>query len=185
MEITLTKLEAARRQLRTAIELWFADADPISIHALAYASHEILHRIYRKRGLSDLLFDTVAIKDEYRSEFAQTLKQSANFFKHANKEDENETRTFKLAANDLFLLMSIIAIDRMKEQRSDVESAFMFWHFLVKPKWFSNEPHKNDIPVERLNRLRKLDKQQFLDSFMNALAEKRRRGIDIHGDPIK
>jgi hypothetical protein len=31
---TVTKLECARRQLDTAIELWFGDGDPISIRTL-------------------------------------------------------------------------------------------------------------------------------------------------------
>ena len=32
--IVVTKLDAARRQLRTAIRLWFQEADPVSIHTL-------------------------------------------------------------------------------------------------------------------------------------------------------
>src|SRR5207245_10811773 len=34
-KITVTKLDAARRQLRTAIRLWFEEGDPVSIHTLA------------------------------------------------------------------------------------------------------------------------------------------------------
>jgi hypothetical protein len=40
-KIVVTKLDAARRQLRTAIHLWFNDGDPVSIHALAFAAYEL------------------------------------------------------------------------------------------------------------------------------------------------
>ena len=36
-KLHVTKLDAARRQLETAITLWFHDGDPVSIHTLAAA----------------------------------------------------------------------------------------------------------------------------------------------------
>jgi len=36
--VRLSKFEAARRQLETAIKLYFADGDEVSIHALAAAA---------------------------------------------------------------------------------------------------------------------------------------------------
>ena len=44
-KISISKLDAACRQLDCAIELWFADGDPVSIHTLACASHQIIHDI--------------------------------------------------------------------------------------------------------------------------------------------
>src|SRR5260221_11225206 len=72
--ILITKLEAARRQLATAIELWFLDGDPISIHTLAFAAHEVVHVIFRKNGGTDLLFHSRRIKDEIRGKFNKLLK---------------------------------------------------------------------------------------------------------------
>ncbi len=34
----IVKLDAARRQLAAAIELWFIEGDSVSIHTLAYAA---------------------------------------------------------------------------------------------------------------------------------------------------
>jgi hypothetical protein len=64
--ITVTKLDAARRQLRTALRLWFHDGDPVSIHALLAAAHEIIHRLYRNKGLRNLMFDNENIEEEHR-----------------------------------------------------------------------------------------------------------------------
>ncbi|HZF30263.1 MAG TPA: hypothetical protein VE907_14190 [Gammaproteobacteria bacterium] len=63
---TITKIDAARRQLATAIELWFADGHEVSTYTLAYASHEIIHALHKKHGLGDLLYDSDAIKPELR-----------------------------------------------------------------------------------------------------------------------
>ena len=54
----IKKIDAARRQLLTAIEVWFLDGDPVSIHSLAHAPHEIIHRLFRNQGGSALLFDS-------------------------------------------------------------------------------------------------------------------------------
>jgi len=82
-KITVTKIDAARRQLRAAIILWFDEGDPVATHTILAAAHEILHRIYRNRGFSDLIFDSLIVKDEYRSEWNKLLKSHANFFKHS------------------------------------------------------------------------------------------------------
>ncbi len=185
MVIILTKLEAARRQLNTAIELWFTGGDPVSIHVLAYGAHEIIHRVFRKRGLSDLMFDSAMIKEEHRGGFGKMLKEDANFFKHANREDEHEQRTFNPLANDLFLLMSVVGLERMKLAPSDKEAAFKFWHFLHKPSWFPEELVENNIPFDRLEQMRNLNRADLYKGFLEAMVEKRRRGVGLDGKPAK
>jgi hypothetical protein len=41
--IHISKFDAAKRQLETAIRLWFHSGDPVSVHTLAAASHQLLH----------------------------------------------------------------------------------------------------------------------------------------------
>jgi hypothetical protein len=91
--ITITKLAAARSQLKTAITLWFSDADPISIHTLAYAAYEVIHVVSKKLNPDrlDLIFDSRFIKDEYRGQVNVGFKKHANFFKHANREEYNDS----------------------------------------------------------------------------------------------
>lgn len=49
--VTVKKLEA-KRQLHTAITLWFADKDQVSVHTLACAAYQIVHDINRnKKGI--------------------------------------------------------------------------------------------------------------------------------------
>jgi hypothetical protein len=61
-------MDAVRRQLCTAIRLWFEDGDPVAIHTLIAASHEVLHTLFRRKGLHGLIFDSDLIEDERRAE---------------------------------------------------------------------------------------------------------------------
>jgi len=45
MEIQISKLEAARRQLTTAVKLFFTGGDIVSIHTLAFASFNVTRNI--------------------------------------------------------------------------------------------------------------------------------------------
>jgi hypothetical protein len=63
--LTVSKLEAARRQLSTAINLWSVNGDAVSIHTLAHASYEIIHAVSKNRNpyRRDLLFDSLVVED--------------------------------------------------------------------------------------------------------------------------
>jgi hypothetical protein len=53
-EASVSKLDAARRQLDAAIRMYLANEDELAIHTLAAAAYRILRDLLEKRGLSDL-----------------------------------------------------------------------------------------------------------------------------------
>ena len=67
--IKISKVDAAKCQLQKEITLWFKDEDPVSIHTLVFVAYEVSHSVSKKRDPNrrDLLFDTLWIKDECRS----------------------------------------------------------------------------------------------------------------------
>src|SRR4051812_3487272 len=103
--LSVSKLEAAKRQLDCAIELWFLDKDPVCIHALAHAAHDIVHAVNRNRTGKEILFDSSVIVDEHRSEVINLFKKPGNFFKHADK-DPNGVIEFHPLGAMLFMLAS-------------------------------------------------------------------------------
>ena len=90
IKLTVGKLDAARRQLDTAIRLYFAYGDPVSIHALAGAAYQLLDDLIAKRGgpdgIKDLLL-TMA-KPESVDVVRQKLNEAQNFFKHADRDHD-------------------------------------------------------------------------------------------------
>jgi hypothetical protein len=176
-KITVSKMEVARRQLATAIRLWFEDADPVSIHTLAAAAYEIIHVVSRTRKRThDLLFDSALIKDEYRAQWNNAIKKPANFFKHANK-DANETLEFPINAPWGFILFSIAGVQLSGEKLSPEESAFMFWHYFTAPNFLTEQGRQmvaDLLPVEHLEDIRALPKREFFKAFTDAARNARR-----------
>src|SRR5260370_14040479 len=86
-KLPITKLDAARRQLETAITLWFHDADPVSVHTLTMAAHEILKALNKKRGGQPMLGDpSPYIRRGFEKRVADMFVESSNFFKHGAKD---------------------------------------------------------------------------------------------------
>ena len=75
----IRKIDAARSQLDTAIELWFQDADPVSIHTLVYAAHEIIDVVSKENGRSDcLIFDSIYVRPDAQKLWLK-ITQQVNF----------------------------------------------------------------------------------------------------------
>lgn len=167
--IMISKLDAARRQLATAITLWFEDRDPVSIHTLVYAAYEIIHAVSKQRNPNrrDLLFDSLLIKDEHRVEYVKFVKEHANFFKHALN-DGNAVIEFRPVLSQMFFLMAILGVELCGEQKNTEESAFMWWQYINKPDWLTENGKKlvsDTIPADGIAHLRARPKSEFLEAF--------------------
>lgn len=173
--IRVSKLNAARRQLDCAIELWFAGKDEVSIHTLAAAAHQIVHDINKKKGGRDLLLDSIVIKDEYRSEYIALIKRDMNFFKHADKDPEGITE-FAPLQSVMFMLFSAAGLQELGENLNDVERAFFSWLTFHHPTWI-RESYRKDleqkIPVDGIDKIRRLSKHEFFEVFLRARADLR------------
>src|ERR1039458_6074559 len=86
--IHISKLDAAKRQLETAIRLWFHSGDPVSVHSLAAASHQLLHDLGKRHGIGTILRTAAYVKPEYRKKHAKMVSSYENFFKHADRDPE-------------------------------------------------------------------------------------------------
>ena len=163
-KLLITKLEAARRQLATAIGLWFHNGDPVSIHALAYAAHEILHVISRRRGDAGLLYTNAAIKEEHRKEFNVFIKKHANWIKHA-KDDWDSTLDFNPTAGLSFIMVSLWGVIKLGEELNDAESTLLAWACLHQPTWFKDHIVKNTLPDDLATQLRSLNRREFYEAI--------------------
>jgi hypothetical protein len=87
-KIPITKLDAARRQIETAIILWFTESDPVSIHTLVSAGHRLVYDINKNSLRLPMLGDTTNIRPGREKEYRDILAKAANFFKHADRDAE-------------------------------------------------------------------------------------------------
>jgi hypothetical protein len=107
-KLTLTKLEIVQRQIETCSDLYFAFGDPVSIHLLISAAHEILDAYDRKVCKTGMLFDhsEKLLPEGIWAEFREFLKQPYIGFKHGSK-DLNGTIELPARLTEVLLISAI------------------------------------------------------------------------------
>lgn len=164
--VSVKKLDAAKRQLQTAITLWFADADQISVHTLACAAHQIIHDINTKRKGSELLLDSSVINEAFHKEYFSEMRKAMCFFKHADKDpDPHGTVEFAPAFTDLFILFSIIGLERFGECHSETTTAFLLFYAIKNPLLVAKE-FSDRFNIENIANLPVVSKREFLEQFI-------------------
>ena len=134
MKITLTKMEAARNELREAIRLWFADGDLASMHLLACSAHQVIADINAARGGRDLIYDSLIIKEEGRTEWINNLKNEYNHLKHADRSpDPDHPVVLDSEFTEFFILFTCLGLEIMKLPFTPAERVFVIYFMVSHP----------------------------------------------------
>ena len=167
--ITITKIDAARRQAESAITMWFFDADPVSIHTLSSAALGVLHDLGERVGEPAMTFNPLYFKADKFEEWKSAAKRAQNFFKHADrKNDPIAVHEFRPSGNEFLLSDCVDTYTRVTAERTAVMSVFWTYFMLHHPKYFISVTVEQ-MPIE----LRSLQKAQF---FQEALPVFQARG---------
>jgi hypothetical protein len=139
-KLAITKLNAARRQLETAITLWFHDADPISVHTLVMAAHGILRALNKKRGGEPMLGDPTSpyIRPGFEKRVADMFVKSSNFFKHGAK-DPLTTDYFAPESNQYMILDACRVFTLLAQEKRPLMWTFIFYLAFHEPEVFLPE----------------------------------------------
>lgn len=105
-KLTISKLDAVKRQLETAIRLYFVYGDPVAIHTLTSAAYNVIRDINKRRGgpplfAKDGFLDY--IKEGHEREVRELINGAENFFKHADR-DHDETLDFNPEQSEFLIL---------------------------------------------------------------------------------
>ncbi|MDD2774219.1 MAG: hypothetical protein PHP45_11060 [Elusimicrobiales bacterium] len=167
-EFTLTKSDAAIRQLEEAIILFFEDRDAISIHTLATASHQILRDIDSTCSFLDIL-ERDCVKDEFRKNVRDDYTRKAqNFFKHADK-DKNATIAFKPAFTEFLIFDATLMWLYAGGAKSIKLTAFLLW-FSAKYPPVANVMVKKPELASMLKKHKNITQRK--DYFLRIIHEK-------------
>jgi hypothetical protein len=137
----VSKLDVARRQLREAILLFFERRDPIAIHTLAAAAHQILHDLGRAKGGLSAIKDNPYIRPEKRKEFIAIIHAAQNFSKHADR-DPNEEFEFRLAFTPLYIFDAVQMWNALTDKLFKEAFIFYMWFGIKNPHLIANQSAK-------------------------------------------
>jgi hypothetical protein len=181
--ITLTKLEAGSRQLRTALTLWFDEGDPVSTYTLAFAAYEIFHAVslHRDPNRQDLLFDSDWIKDEFRRDWNKHIRREVNFFKHADRDPEGSIE-FNPELTEFLFLFASFARELCDYPVTEEEHLFAWWLQLHRPELLTDQGRKfvgDHVPIDALNGIRTLTRGEFREAVQRGRLKRKRPTIQI------
>lgn len=123
----VAKTEVARRQLRTAIRLFFERRDPVAVHTLVAAGHQILTDLGNAAGIIGLLKGSGQAADHVRA-----LSYAANFFKHADRDPDGRINIAPLPELTAeFLMDAVVLLQRLAGELPIEGKVFWTW-FVTK-----------------------------------------------------
>jgi len=141
---TLTKLQAAERQLRVAIRLFFERRDLVAVHTLAAAALEVLRDLVRPRGIKSIFKDSDLIRPEYKKEVANRFNEAQNFLKHADR-DPDEQLKFYFEATQFYLLDAAHLYNQLTRQQFPEVTGLFAWFAVKFPNFLVEGAFKEQI----------------------------------------
>jgi hypothetical protein len=140
-KLLVTKLDAGKRQLETAVILYFNYGEPVSIHTLAAAAYAVLRDLNQKRGGELMLKDMWQLLEApLAKEFKRYINQPDNFFKHADN-DPDGTQELDPRWSQALLFEAARKYSELTGEMPPILSLFLIWFAhstqrfsLTKPK---------------------------------------------------
>lgn len=137
--IAISKLEAAKRQLETAISLFFNQGDIVSIHTLIHASHTLLYEMGKSEDHKSIIKDMFVerVRPEKRDEFRKRLNKSASYFKHG----QNNAKALKFGPfeSELYLFDAVRLYQSITGEVIAKMQMYSYWYIRMYPDHFEVE----------------------------------------------
>lgn len=128
----LSKIDVARRQLETAIRLFFARSDPVSVFTLGANAWEVIDALCTRRGIESISKESrehVPAEKDLKRDYVNSPFR--NFFKHANRDPDEYLEDFDEWRCDGVLFLAVEDYIRLM-QKSPVEfQVFQLWYLSV------------------------------------------------------
>jgi len=146
----ISKLEAARQQLDTAIWLYFNRDAPVSVHTLTAAAYEVIRGVNQNaNGPPMIVKDCFAevMKPEHQKMFYIKVNEAANFFKHADRDASNNIE-FEPRQTEFLLIDAVCQYSLLARAYTNRFWLFYVWYAFDNPHLCSlTEEQKRTFPV--------------------------------------
>jgi len=174
--LDISKLEVARTQLETAVDLFFKDADPAPVHTLAHAALEILEVLCGGKSIESFHSAGLNLIREEKRDFVRSkLVEAKNFFKHATS-DPAKTLKFNPDASVYVLWDACVLYEKYTGEFTERRNFFLFrcWFAFKHSELFPGlESHFRFLDISGLN----LDnKAEFYEAASSAYEIIKRSG---------
>jgi hypothetical protein len=143
-ELVLSKLDIGRRQLNTAVRMFFFDEDVVSLHTVTSAAHCVLRDMALDCGIAVSVKDSPLISDAERSKYLRAFNFPQNYFKHADK-DATAKIVFCYNVTFLLVLDAIVIFNALDQPLTREMKIFLMWVQLRFPDLLRFEAADKDL----------------------------------------
>lgn len=171
--LKISKLDAVRRQLETAIRLYFSNGDPVSIHTLAAAAYNITRDINKKMGSSPLLIKELFLKcvrEGHEEEVRKKLNEAENFFKHAER-DHQAVIDFNPELSEMFVLEACSAYYKLRGEFPPLFKLFQSWFIANHQDLFSFPDEQARVVTMVGEDVIQLGREGYFNKFLPLLSQ--------------
>jgi hypothetical protein len=144
-QISLSKIESAKRLFIEAVILFFEKRDPVAIHHLVHASHELLNIL---TGTSFILDESFLTKEGVKV-FKSAFVKSKNFIKHADR-DRDALFDFNPGLNIIVLLDCALMLCKLFGDEFLPGKIYISWCAATEPGFFLEEFLKKIYTIEQM-----------------------------------
>ena len=160
----ITKIDAAKIQIDTAIRMLFNADNPIPIHTLSMAGFRILRDIAKNKKSS--LYEKIEfmIKPEMMGEFWKLIQKYANFIKHADKDPEGSINNFNEEINDSILFLASLYYQDVGCKLTPEMLTITVWYSALHPDFIienTSSEYKSQVDVVKKTLIGKSRKEQL------------------------
>lgn len=169
-DVNIAKIDAARRQLETAIELYFQGGDVVSVHTLAAAAREILADLCEHREVEPFFSQERMLKElvkpEFRDMLYKALHKAENFFKHADR-DPDKLLAFNPKQSEFIILECVETYVELTKEFPALILAFRTW-WMVHNRSMLAKPMQDLLATLGSLQYTEYEKARFIQDFMAA-----------------
>lgn len=147
-EIVVDKLDAARRQMESAVTMFFYGWDVVSQHTLMSAAHGILYALAKQQGVGGSIKDSPLVGPDARSEFIKAINLPQNFFKHADRDSRTQL-VFRYNVSHFYLFDAVRLFVLLGGSTTHKMKVFLMWFQLRYPDLLCFRPAEKDLQAIR------------------------------------
>lgn len=167
-KVTLDKLAVARRQIDTAIWLWFNGGDVVSIVTLSGAALGVMDRLFQEheKGMRPFPLDE---KDPPKGmtpgDARNMIKAAESFAKHA-RGDHDKSFEYRFSETTAYLYCAVVAYFNFTRKHEPSTLHGLFWkrYGLMNPTVFEAGAIKlSPQEIAEVERLKSLSRREYFD----------------------
>ena len=142
----VTKTEAACRQVREAVLLYFEERDPIAIHTIVASAHQVLIDIGKRAGVQSIVKNPSALEGQDVQSFLRLVNYPYNFFKHADRDPDGLIDVGPLLSFTAdFIMDAIVMLQNLTGSIPLEAKVFWAWFVSLHHDQFDNLPKDGEI----------------------------------------